>query len=661
MGVLCMSLMLAAASAEPGVPVDVARVTASRVDLAADGTAAASARELPDRLSVFQDAGITLRTIPGLQVQRTGGPYAFIGVSIRGADTTQTSVFVGDLEISGPSTGAFDLSILPLAAFDRVEVFRGGAPAWLSSSAIGGVVRFVPRQVGTSSSTARVEGGGGSYETAFAGFEVEERRSGVAVVASGGFTTTAGDYPFVFDPTPLVDGDDRVLRRRNADATQVSGTQASDFDVGPGKLQTVLLAVHRQGGEPGSGVVNAEEARRERSYVFGSAGYTARVLAAGRPLTLQAATGVGLDYDRFEDLGPEIGLVADQTTTEAWAFQLRTAARYALLSWLDMSFVGVARWDRLTSENELSSSQLPPGRRSSQTGTLELFGHHAWGERYWELRAWVRGQATQTEGTGLRGDGSTLEVDSRRGDPSTRIATRLDVLRGLAFRASWSYGQRYPTFLELFGDRAVFVPNPALEPEVGHAADMGVLASWSSAAFELALEVTAFGTWLDDLVRLQRTSQFTFRSANTASGRILGIETGLRASFTEHLRVTGNLTGQDADDEAGTQLPFRARWLAYGDFTVATGPFSVVDDLRFVGAVTHRSSVTLGSAALVEIDPFTTFDVGLEADLLGERVALYGRVYDLFNQALNPGVSDILSFPVPGRRFEIGLQVRQTW
>ncbi|MFC3053533.1 TonB-dependent receptor plug domain-containing protein [Kordiimonas pumila] len=123
-------------------------------------------RELPSNL-----AGGVGMSDEGMSGQDTGAEGANLsggqGVNLRGLGALSTLVLVNGrrLAASGQFGDFVDVSSIPSAAIERVEVLQDGASAIYGSDAVGGVVNFIlKRQLDAPVSTARIgtatEGGG---------------------------------------------------------------------------------------------------------------------------------------------------------------------------------------------------------------------------------------------------------------------------------------------------------------------------------------------------------------------------------------------------------------------------------------------------------------------------------------------------------------------
>ncbi len=102
--------------------------------------------------------GSALESVPGLTIQRNGGPGTVTSVFTRGGESDFTLVLVDGVRANAFG-GGIDLSQVPLHDVERVEVVRGPQSALFGSDAIGGVVQIITRSGGRPSARLQVEGG----------------------------------------------------------------------------------------------------------------------------------------------------------------------------------------------------------------------------------------------------------------------------------------------------------------------------------------------------------------------------------------------------------------------------------------------------------------------------------------------------------------------
>ena len=88
--------------------------------------------------------------MPGLTVQQSGGPGSLTSLFLRGGESDHTLVLIDGVRANAFG-GGIDLSQVPLADVDRIEVVRGPQSALYGADAIGGVVQIITRSGGAPS------------------------------------------------------------------------------------------------------------------------------------------------------------------------------------------------------------------------------------------------------------------------------------------------------------------------------------------------------------------------------------------------------------------------------------------------------------------------------------------------------------------------------
>lgn len=617
-----------------------------------DPTSSGSTVELDDRSSARQTLPGVISEIPGTHVTRTGGEGAFVGLAIRGSDHAHTSVLIGDVPLGGPDTGGFDLSLIPLDGFERVEVYRGGAPVWIGDGAIGGVLRLIPRRANATRLIGRA--GAASFGTWWAGAEARLSQDNLRGTIAGGGISSRSDYLYLDDAgTRFIPDDDTDRSRMNADVTGGHGLLHAEWDVSDaGRLSLAVLGLHRTQGEPGPGVAPALQSRRARTRFFGALTYLHEDVVGDFAYRLQIVAGGGWENDRFEDKLAEIGLSREDTDDHVLNGHGRLAGSVELTPWLQTTAVLTARHDRYQPSNVFAVPGDQPTSRTTLGAAIEARLHGS----LLGVDLEARPSARLTYSTAVRAAVPFGQPEPDERDvlaPTLRLGLLAAPVRWLSIVGSASTGLRVPTVVELFGNRGTLLANPSLEPERSKTGDLGVVLKKRLGDVEGQLEVRAFGLWIDDLIRYRRSSQFTAIAENVELGRILGGEAGASITWSRHVFVAANATFLQSEDHRGRALPLRPSWVLYARPEGRTGPIveGWIDDLRLFVDVQHTSSNFVDAANLVEEPERTWLGAGLHVDLFGRRLACALTVHDL----LDARGSDLLGFPLSGRRFELTL------
>ena len=129
--------------------------------------------EVSDRISVIKsdkieqlaarDAAEVLELMPGLIMDRTGGPGSVVFPSVQGAEFYQTRVLINGIPFNDLANGIGNLGQIPSELIERIEVVHGaGGVEW--GSALGGVINVITLQPDVKGQSS-VLGGVGDYST----------------------------------------------------------------------------------------------------------------------------------------------------------------------------------------------------------------------------------------------------------------------------------------------------------------------------------------------------------------------------------------------------------------------------------------------------------------------------------------------------------------
>lgn len=108
-----------------------------------------------------------LRTVPGLDVVRSGSFGGTTAVFMRGAKSEHTLVLIDGIEVNDPSStgGGFNFAGLTTDNIERIEILRGPQSTLYGSHAIGGVINIITKR-GDGKLKGFLSAEGGSFNTA---------------------------------------------------------------------------------------------------------------------------------------------------------------------------------------------------------------------------------------------------------------------------------------------------------------------------------------------------------------------------------------------------------------------------------------------------------------------------------------------------------------
>lgn len=500
-----------------------------------------------------------LEDVPGVSVRRLGSTLDPAFVRIRGSTPRQVTVYLDGMPLNALGSSAVDLSELALFAFDRVEVYRGFAPAHLGGFSIGGAInlvtdptRHVPPGVSASTgsfTTRRLSGVGGLHGELPGGLHGQVR-------GFVGYVATEGDYDaFSHNGTLYNATDDAIVPRANNDAERFSGhvglrARGDNFE-----LSLWDFAGFFEGGVPGAYYTQTTGTRftHAQNVLQGSA--TLRPVGG---VTIDAGLGWHYRYESFEDLLGEIGNGRRHLRSDLHAVSGGVSAKLVPATWLEVA----------PSAQFTAAAYTPQDlQNATDGGTRSRFAPRFGVDA--RLLLW-------SDRVELRGSASLLAVfDEHEGEAA---APYVDGMPGFAaafrpwdwltVRGSVARGVRPPTFLELFGDRGTSRGNPDLLPESSVQVDGGARIDGRAHRFLAgSAEVAGFLLDTSNLIVFVPNSQRVAIPINLGQTRMAGVEAHVAGSFFEHLDLTVGLTAfgeativEGAIGHAGNRVPNVPLW-----------------------------------------------------------------------------------------------------
>jgi vitamin B12 transporter len=494
------------------------------------------------RRQQVRHAADALRSLPGVQVSRSGGFGAVTQVRLRGAEANHTLVLIDGVVANDTTNGAFDFSDLSAEHIERIEVLRGPQSGLYGSNALGGVINIVTTGGrGPLKLTARSEGG------AFGTFDY-------ALRASGGNTNAWASIGYHerhstgFDVSPIGrEADGATLKTVLAKGgVRIADGLVLDLNV---RYSDKRGDRDTEGGPVGTLAVQVDDPSRFQSSLFLGGVNLRWDTLDGRLTHIVRATR---NETRTSDLSPTF-----------FTNNISETVRYG--------YLGTWRFDT-------------PALLQAQHSIAALLEKED--EAFTPLSDFADGLTRQRGriATALEYktdiDRLSFAANIRRDDNDTfrdfntwRLAASLRLKElGLRPHASIGTGVKLPTMFENFGlIPGSFTPNPNLLPEESKGWDAGVeLSLWAGRA---VLDVTYFQQDLTNKINgFAPGPGFTFTAVNIPGvSERDGIETSLRLALSPELLLSGSYTYLTATDATGLREIRRPRHAGRVDLTYLFG------------------------------------------------------------------------------------------
>lgn len=529
-----------------------------------------------------EDLAAVLEEHPGMDVNRSNISGA--NLRIQGLDPQYVLVFVNGERVGGRVNGAVDLSRIPVADIQRVEIVRGPSSALYGADAIGGVVNVITRRA-----TQPWEAEGHARYGMLNMTDVSARGAFLRG-PMGGNVTVGYRHRDAFD----LDPSNVATNGSNYN----SGTAAGRFEWRPRPSFTLVvsgdwLMRHQRGVDGGAG--GAVYDRQNLTETFSVSVAPEYRFGASRGSRLRFGAWFtsyrdqyALDQrgynalDQFQETRNLIGQLSAQFD--------RDLGRGHLLT------VGAEGY-----YESLAADRLISGQGDRQRGAVFV-------QDQWTIRG--------TYPRLVVVPGARLDVDSQFGAaPTPKLQVRFDPHRTVALRASYGWGFRAPSFQELLlsfenpGVGYVVQGNTSLQAETSRSVNLSV--EWRPKSW-LWLTTNLFRNDIDDLidtVLLPRANpaeaqRYTYRNVTEAwtmgaelSARIrprngIVIDVGYTLTSTRNLSTNQPLEGrathrwnlglQLRHARSGLEFSSRAAIVGYRQFYPETGtemavPYASVD------------------------------------------------------------------------------------
>jgi iron complex outermembrane receptor protein len=590
-------------------------------------------------------AADALRDVPSVQVVQLGGFGAPATLTLRGATSAQTPVYLGGVRINDDVGGSADLAEIPLFLIERVEVYRSHAPLSADQFGLGGAVFFEPRKPRDETRLAAMVGSAGARGASLSAGRRHERGGVIAGVelsaANNGYSFQSGNG------TPFVNDDDGALQLDNADVENQSLWLLAEQELGEARIGLLYHHADRELGAPKLALTASRLARISlRRELFA---LTSRLPVEAWRGEIELMTSGVVSETEIDDPLSELGFAAKKTRTPATRLEQSVLARQALgrLRLVEQLLVSEERLRRLEASGGPANDRLNAQRLAARAalgfelqllGPLEAEGTLAW----------------TCIGTAVSGAPSCNQHT-----PNGRLGVHAR-FPGYELYASAGRYQRPPTLTELYGASLLLRGNPALQAELGTTLEAGARYQLIDRARRRVawIDGAIFARFAEELVTYVRAAQGYLIPVNSQRSRTLGAELALGLSPLPFLDAEGSLSLLDPRDTSPNRMTTNDI-LPLSRLT-ASGLVSVHGDLDrpWLGALRlglrawHQASRYVDPAGLGVIPEQTSFDLEAAAKTLSGALSARLRLTNLFATRR----FDSVGFVLPGRSVFLSLE-----
>lgn len=544
------------------------------------------------------DLAEVLARVPGINVRRTGGLGSETRLTLNGLDDDQVRFFLDGvpLDLMGYTAG---FASVPLDRIERVEVYSGVVPVRFGADALGGVINLVsPERLGGVATSASYELGSFGTQRLALSARTGTSPRGAFVRADGFYDTADNDYPIDVE-IPDASGRPAPARvRRFHDGYTSRGASVEAGLAGEPWAQRLSLRAfvtltdkdiqHNATMGVPYGEVVAQDTLTGALLRYAT--------SLGDDVTFDAALGHTRLASRFLDVGTciydwrgscigqrsfpgETGTALGNNGTEQ-ATKRHTTFLRLYPSWsplpdhlLRLSLAPIVE----VQSGENRRLTTPALRRTDPSrGERTLFSFVSGVEyqldlldRRLQLIALAKHYFQTLRVREPAAFGATRVREKTFQRPGFGASVSLALVPSLFVKPSYEWATRVPRGQEVFGDNALVLANPELEPESSHNGNLALV--YQPRATTLGLLRAELGGFVRDshelILLLPSPNLNQQRYQNVYSARSQGIEgelgwsapadvVSLRASATWVATINTSERGTFASFE-GSQLPYR--------------------------------------------------------------------------------------------------------
>ncbi len=575
-----------------------------------------SAGTAPDgRLNVADLLGAT----PSVMLKDYGN---LTTIGLRGAEAEQTLVLLDGVRLNLAQDNLFDLTTLPVAMAQRVEVVRGNNSALYGANSIGGVVSVTtpePERLGAEATT-----GIGSFGKRYLQATQSDWSDPLGYVITGSLSRTGDRFTYR-------DTLDSTHERVNSGISSEDLMAKGVFAQGPHRVSLLGEYGITRRGEPGPISMPADSARMDDYRGIAQLSYELHETDNAR---LEAALYSRQTWSHYWN--PDtLAWINDTDVAKASGVTIKQTI---YLSRRATAVAGVEG-----EREQFQSSEI--GAPMRQTGSGWAEAHLGW--RRFDVVPMARFDWLNDT---KQGPDSTIARSNTR-VVSPKLTLTYAGPPWLDLYASAGRSFRAPTFNELYWPEDPWTKgNPNLRPEWATSVDLGASARFRSF---LAGRLGLWHSFLTDLIQWQPDSAYVYRPVNLDTATITGSELELNLS-SKHAGAVGNATYMLARSH-NMDLIYRPRLSFAVSPWVGWGPARLTGDVRYAGQ-RYTTPDTLPPNDANSLPGFLVLDVGVEmAPTLGKLgMALRGGVRNLLDRQYQV----MRDYPVPGRNWYAELELK---
>ncbi len=535
-----------------------------------ESTASVAVLEAKKLYAQSTNTSDVIKQISGVNVRQTGGFGSTANIYINGMSGKQVKFFLDGIPLAYFGSG-LGLNVLPVNLMKQIEVYKGVVPVDLGADALGGAINIVSRKEYANYLDASYAiGSFNTHKINLNGQHVDSENH-LMVGVNSFYNHSDNNYKVDVEiPDQFGNPKPATVRRFHDQYTNyLLNVYAGVYDK---KYADRLVFSVRY-----SGLDDDIQHNAVMSQPYGQVRYD------------EATLGFSANYEKEE--------VLPRTTLKWYGALNVTKGNFADTTRNAYTWDGKV-YDRRTDGGEISASRNLLQLHSKNTvsrfnihhnpwekGRLTLNVFSSWFTRHGEdpVAAEFYGEDFYANPTALIKNATGLAyehsfsngfvsytgvkhfymmadgyaIQNMEFQPNKQTISNFGVSQSLRYRfsddflvkASYEYATRLPDETEILGDFTLVRPNPFLNPEQSHNANLGI----QYTAQKLKMELNTFYRLTDNIIWL-RTSQFFAQYQNLLKALVKGVDAEVQYEAFDFLKLKVNATYQDIRNKSSKEV-----------------------------------------------------------------------------------------------------------
>ncbi|MDH5718685.1 MAG: TonB-dependent receptor plug domain-containing protein [Spirochaetia bacterium] len=588
----------------------------------------------------------------GVKVNRYGARGTYSVLSIRGAASNQTGIYIDGIGLNGPLGESVNLENLPMDMFQSGELYRSYTPVHLPGSHIGGAFDLIPAWPSEGERNYFINSHASSLQGASLGF-------GFAMPMTMHYfkiDASKNKYQYLDDNgTRLYNfSDDSFKERENEDFNSYGYTGIFSFK--KPSLKVFLDLFGKERGLPGVIGAPLYKVRLDEKRVLAKISYN---LALYNFSIIELFSSYTRDSNKISDPENELSFGIRKEERKGSRFEIGAMPKIFLyknniilhlaqtgsFSNIKIDNVNLAERQELNTSASLTFQEPQIGQILLQEKALFLKDNpkEAFNSLFLANQNLDEKKASYYN-SAVRFELFILELLNINNEAEQKYIFNIYTM--------FSSGQRHPSFVERYGNGQLVMANPDILPERANTLACGFTASYKKNVTIFDLNSGIFMTRSLDSIIFIQNSKRTMKSVNIGAADFKGLETELKIQYYPFFLSSLKYSFLEAVDDS--QFPFyKGKSLPFlpgnsGNFYAEAGikRFKILGSINYTGSV-YRDRYNVEKnfvKARYQLD--TGFLVYLRNN---ENI----KFTFLVKNCLNELSSDVLGFPVPGRNYEV--------